>query len=72
MCHHVGRTLPPRGYLTILRLPRYNGHVGKWKPARARKKAVTTGSKGRLIGCLVLLVGGLFLFFLLFSAILKL
>ncbi len=49
----------------------YNDGVGKWKPPRARKKEVTTGSKGRLIGCLVLLVGGLLLFFLLFSAILE-
>jgi len=44
--------------------------VAKWKPARARKKE-SQASTGRLVSCLLLVVTGLILFFVLFAAILK-
>ncbi len=45
--------------------------VAKWKPARARRKGVPPPSKGRLVGCVILLASALFLFYLLFSATLS-
>lgn len=45
--------------------------VAKWKPVRARKKGPPQASTGRLISCLLLLVTGMILFFLLFAAILR-
>jgi hypothetical protein len=44
--------------------------VAKWKPARPRKKE-SQASTGRLVSCVLLVVTGLILFFVLFAAILK-
>ncbi len=48
----------------------YNHSVSRWKPEKARKKGASTGSRGRLVSCLVVLFGMLLLFFLLFSQLL--
>lgn len=48
----------------------YNLAVSRWKTERARKKEAGPPSVGRLLSCLVVLIGGLVLFFLLFSALL--
>jgi len=46
--------------------------VAKWKPVRVKqRRQAPPGGRGRLISCLLLLVTGLVLFFLLFSLALQ-
>jgi hypothetical protein len=46
--------------------------VSRWKPARSKKKAdQTAGSTGRLLSCAFIVAFGLFLLYLLFTALLK-
>jgi len=45
----------------------YNCSVAKLRPARGRKKQQKAATRGRLIGCVVILAGIMFVFFLLLS-----
>ena len=50
----------------------YNKVVSRWKPPRSKKKTdQTAGSTGRVLSCAFIIVVGMFLLYLLFTALLK-
>lgn len=66
----------PKRVLFLRRSPHkrccsYNCGVAKLRPARGHKKQQKTATRGRLIGCLVILAGLMFLFYLLLARLFR-
>ncbi len=49
----------------------YNCSVAKYRPARGLKKQQKSVTRGRLIGCVVVLAGLMFLFFLVLARLFR-